>query len=91
MKPVWIRTEPGDCVIFNQRALHSANNIHGPKYAIFLSYGADNEHSPNHRRYYIYKRPDAGSGDYPPELAERLKAACLHLPLDEHDVEPANA
>lgn len=79
----WIPTEPGDCVIFNQRILHSGSHIHGPKYAIFLSYGADNHHSRNHRRYYIEKRSELGYGDYPQALAERLRQQDLYLPLDE--------
>jgi len=78
-RPVWIKTEPGDCVVFNQRLLHSGNRIHGPKYAIFLSYGAPNEHAHNHRRYYIDDRQDLGYGDYPTDLADRLREAELYL------------
>lgn len=79
MRPRWIATEPGDCLIFNQRIYHSANVIRGPKYAIFLSYGVENEHSVNHRRYYMFERPDIRYDDYPPELAERLRAEDLYL------------
>jgi len=76
---VWIKTDPGDCVVFNQRLLHTGNRIRGPKYAIFLSYGAPNEHARNHRRYYLEDRQELRYGDYPPELAGRLRDAALYL------------
>jgi hypothetical protein len=82
MRAVWIKTEPGDCVIFNQRLLHSAGRIIGPKYAIFMSYGAENEHSRRHRHYYMYERSDLNYGDYPAELADRLRDADLYLTLE---------
>jgi hypothetical protein len=81
-RPTWVRTEPGDCVIFDQRTLHTGNFVRGPKYAVFLSYGVDNSHSREHRRYYIENRKDLGYGDYPPDLAVKLKEADLFLKLD---------
>ena len=78
-RPVWIKTEPGDCVVFNQRLFHSGSKIRGPKYAIYLSYGAPNEHAHNHRRYYLEERTDLGYGDYPPDLAGRLREEELYL------------
>ena len=57
-EPVWIKTEPGDCVIFNQRLFHAASPITGPKYAVFLSYSTENEHAKNHLRYYRYVRKE---------------------------------
>lgn len=80
VKPVWVKTEPGDCLIFDQRIYHTGSHIRGPKYAIFLSYGADNQHSRNHIRYYI-DRPDIDYYDLPEELARQLKEADLHLSL----------
>jgi len=56
MRPEWIKTDVGDCLIFNERILHSASKIDGPKYAIFLSYGADNEHSRRLRRFYMERK-----------------------------------
>jgi ectoine hydroxylase-related dioxygenase (phytanoyl-CoA dioxygenase family) len=79
VRPVWIKNNPGDCVIFNQRILHSGSHIRGPKYAIFLSYGVENEHSRNHRRYYLYERPDAKYEDFHPDLVRQLKDANLYL------------
>jgi Phytanoyl-CoA dioxygenase (PhyH) len=83
LRPRWIETEPGDCLIFDQRLLHSASRITGPKYAIFLSYGADDEHSRGHRRYYLYERSDLRYHDYPPELAAQLREQGLYLSLEE--------
>jgi ectoine hydroxylase len=79
MRTKWIATEPGDTLIFNQRIYHSASVLKGPKYAIFLSYGVENEHSVNHRRYYMFERPDVRYDDYPPELATRLREEDLYL------------
>jgi hypothetical protein len=78
----WIQTQPGDFIIFDQRALHSGNFIRGPKYAVFLSYGADNAHSREHRLYYIKNRKELGYGDYPAELAAKLREHNLYLKID---------
>jgi len=79
VRPVWVKTEPGDCIVFDTRLLHSPTPIRGPKYAIFLSYGAENQHARNHRRYYLGDRPELGYQEYPPELARRLQEANLLL------------
>jgi Phytanoyl-CoA dioxygenase (PhyH) len=81
--PVWIRTEPGDCLIFNQRLYHSASPIAGPKYAVFLSYATENTHAQRHMGYYRHFRPDLNYGPLEPELAEKLKAAHLFLEAPE--------
>ena len=76
---MWIRTEPGDCLVFNQRLYHSASPIRGPKYAMYLSYSADNEHAQNHLRYYRFLRKDLNYGPIPPELAGRLRDHDLYM------------
>ena len=91
VRPTWIKTEPGDCLIFNQRILHTGSHIRGPKYAIFLSYGADNEHSRNHRRYYLFGRSELKYDDFQPELAKQLEQAGLLLPLKETKKEAVTA
>jgi hypothetical protein len=70
--PIWIRTEPGDCVIFNQRLYHSAAPLAGPKYAVFLSYAAENRHARNHLGYYRHFRHELNYRALEPELAARL-------------------
>ncbi len=77
--PVWIKTEPGDCVIFDQRLFHSATPLIGPKYAVFLSYAAENGHGRNHIAYYRNIRKDLRYGPLDPELAEVLKSENLFL------------
>lgn len=81
-RPVWNETNPGDCVIFDQRLLHSASKTWGPKYAIFLSYGADNEHSRDHQRYYLFGRRDLAYKEVPEPLARSLREAGLYLELE---------
>jgi len=78
-RPLWFKTEPGDCLIFNQRLLHTGSHIHGPKYAIFLSYSPENHHAVNHRSYYLNERPELGYHDYHPALREKLSQAGLLL------------
>lgn len=77
--PVWIKTEPGDVIIFDQRLYHSASTIRGPKYAVYLSYSPENQHAVNHMGYYRHFRKDLGYQDLDPELAELLKAKSLYM------------
>ena len=44
----------------------------GPKYAVYLSYAAENEHGRNHVAYYRYVRKDLQYGPLDPELAGAL-------------------
>jgi hypothetical protein len=81
--PVWIKTEPGDCIIFNQRLYHSASPITGPKYAMYLSYSPEDEHARNHLRYYRYLRKDLCYGAVPSALAGLLKEHQLYMEVPE--------
>jgi len=74
-----IRTQPGDCVIFDQRLTHAGGVVRGrdPKYAIYLSYGLDNEHSHNHRNFFL-ERPTY-SRDLPAGLRAKLDTSGLLL------------
>jgi hypothetical protein len=74
-----IRTQPGDCVIFDQRLTHAGGVLDGrnPKYAMYLSYGLDNSHSQNHRAFFI-DRPTY-SRELPPKLEAKLAAHNLLL------------
>ena len=55
-----IQTDPGDVIIFSGNMLHSATSTKDKKYAIFLTFGANNIHSENHINYYFYHRKIAG-------------------------------
>ncbi len=82
-EPVWIKTEPGDAVIFNQRLYHCATPIAGPKYALYLSYSPEDEHARNHLRYYRHVRKDLAYGPIPDELAEVLSQHDILMGIPE--------
>jgi hypothetical protein len=73
----WVATEPGDCVVFDPRILHTGSRFHGAKYSIFVAYGLENLHFRNHWHYYLKLRRDLGYAAMPPELADRLRTARL--------------
>jgi hypothetical protein len=75
------KSKAGDCVIFHQRLLHAGGtllNTKKPKYAIFTSYGLNNQHSYNHVDYYFNQRNDL---DYLKSLPKNL-----HDKLKSHDL-----
>jgi ectoine hydroxylase-related dioxygenase (phytanoyl-CoA dioxygenase family) len=82
-RPVWIRTEPGDCVIFSQRLHHAASPISGPKYAFYLSYSPEDEHARNHMRYYRFTRKDLKYGPLEPELEAKLRELDLYMDVPQ--------
>ncbi len=84
--PIWIKTEPGDAVIFDQRLYHSASPIHGPKYAVYLSYSPENQHATNHLGYYRHFRSDLGYQDLAPGLRQTLIEKNLYMETPD----PAN-
>ncbi len=80
----WIPTEPGDCVIFDPRTIHSGSYITGPKFAMFVAYGVENKHFFNHYNYYRHVRSELGYEDLQPDLVELLKTNNLY-PEDTPD------
>lgn len=74
----WIATEPGDCVIFDPRAIHSGSYITGPKYSIFVGYGVENQHFSNHQNYYRHIRTELNYQEPDPELVAQLRSADLY-------------
>ncbi len=79
MPTVTLKTQPGDCIVFDQRLLHAGGVLRGakPKYSMFLAYGANNQHSRNHRAFFL-KRPTYNP-DIPEALRDRLEEARLLL------------
>jgi hypothetical protein len=73
----WVSTDPGDCVIFDPRILHTGSKFHGAKYSVFVAYGVENAHFRNHWHYYMKLRTDLGYAPIAPALADRLRAADL--------------
>lgn len=80
----WIPTEPGDCVIFDPRTIHSGSYITGPKFAMFVAYGVENKHFFNHYNYYRHVRSELGYQDLQPDLVDLLKEHNLY-PEDTPD------
>ncbi len=74
----WVATEPGDCVIFDPRTIHTGSDFQGTKYSFFIAYGIENSHFRNHYNYYRHLREDLNYKELHPELVERLKAANLY-------------
>jgi len=74
---VWVATEPGDCVIFDPRILHTGSRFHGPKASMFLAYGVPNVHFHHHSHYYLTLRTDLGYAPVEPCLAGQLRDAGL--------------
>jgi hypothetical protein len=56
LQPSWIKMEPGDCLIFDQRLLHTGTTILGPKYSMYLAYGVDNDHAKRHTEYFYNRK-----------------------------------
>ncbi|RMH73742.1 MAG: hypothetical protein D6675_01600 [Gemmatimonadetes bacterium] len=77
-KADWIATEPGDCIIFDPRVIHSGSYIKGPKYSIFVGYGVENKHFYNHWNYYLNIRKELNYKPFDPKLVEQLKAHNLY-------------
>jgi ectoine hydroxylase-related dioxygenase (phytanoyl-CoA dioxygenase family) len=77
----WIPTEPGDCVIFDPRTIHSGSYITGPKYSVFVAYGVENKHFFNHYNYYRNIRSELGYGELDPEFVQMLKDGNLYPEL----------
>jgi hypothetical protein len=73
----WVATNPGDCVIFDPRILHTGSRFQGRKFSIFLAYGVDNLHFRRHWHYYLRLRTDLGYSKMPPALVDQLHAAGL--------------
>ena len=87
----WVAPNPGDCVVFDPRVLHTGSRFHGRKYSVFVAYGVENSHFRNHWHYYLRLRTDLGYSKVPLALAERLRAAGLlaHEPPDDLTIDHA--
>ena len=78
-KKIKLKSNIGDCIIFDQRLLHAGGQLSGKesKYSIFLSYGVKNSHSINHRNFYL-SRPTY-TKKIPLGLKKKLKSSGLLL------------
>src|SRR5262249_19077969 len=78
----WLRPAAGDAVMFDPRVLHTGSRTRGPKYSVFLAYGAPNSHYADHAIYYRFLRPELGYQTMHPDLINQLKAAGLYEGVD---------
>lgn len=89
LKPEWMQIDAGDCLIFDQRLLHTGSKIMGPKYSIYLGYGIDNEHSRRHAEYFI-NRKDLEYEAFSPQLAHILREKNLLPSFLENNIRQDN-
>jgi hypothetical protein len=75
---VWIKTKPGDCVIFDPRLIHTGGEFEAEKYSFFNAYGIENIHFKQHYTYYRHLRYDLKYQSIPYKLAEVLKVKNLY-------------
>ena len=87
----WLAPAAGDAVIFDPRVLHTGSRTRGPKYSIFLAYGAPNSHSADHAIYYRFLRPELGYQPMHRDLVARLQAAGLYQEIVRPDGKVAGA
>ena len=87
----WLAPAAGDAVIFDPRILHTGSRTRGPKYSIFLAYGAPNSHSADHAVYYRFLRPELGYQRMHPDLVAQLEAAGLYQEVVRPDGKVAGA
>jgi hypothetical protein len=81
----WLSPAAGDAVIFDPRVLHTGSRTSGPKYSIFLAYGAPNNHSIDHAAYYRFLRPELGYQQMHPDLITQLQSAGLYQEMNDKD------
>ncbi len=89
LNPTWIEIEAGDCLVFDQRLLHTGTLPKGPKYSIYLGYGVNNQHAQRHINYY-YNRNDLDYSPMPAKLIDiLLKKSLLVTELIKNTTKPS--
>jgi hypothetical protein len=77
---IWITTQPNDCIIFDPRLIHAGGNVHRGKYAAFFAFGANNEHSRQHKAHFDWQPHQDTERDIQAQLWAKLREADLFLP-----------
>ncbi len=78
-KATWIKTKPGDCVIFDPRLIHTGGEFEAKKYSFFVAYGIDNKHFKEHYSYYRHLRYDLKYKNFSNKLAQQLKENNMYI------------
>ena len=68
-----IATNPGDCIIFDPRILHSGSYIEALKLSMFVGFGVQSDHFADLQNYYRHVRPELGYGEFSDELIAYLE------------------
>jgi hypothetical protein len=84
-RATWLHLDPGDCVLFDVRLLHTGHYARAPKYAILLCYGAANAHSVLHDVQFVC-RPELINRPMPGAFRQMLIEAGLYL--GDHQPQP---
>jgi hypothetical protein len=74
----WLPVERGDCIIYDARTLHAADQPAGPVYAAFLTYGLENQHFTRHLDHYRGLQEASEYRDLAPELVAKLAETGLY-------------
>jgi phytanoyl-CoA dioxygenase PhyH len=77
-RATWLHLDPGDCVLFDVRLLHTGHYAQPPKYAILLCYGAANAHSMLHDLQFVC-RPELINRPMPSAFRQMLIDSDLYL------------
>ena len=77
-RATWLHLDPGDCVLFDVRLLHTGHYARTAKYAILLCYGAANAHSLLHDVQFAC-RPQLINRPMPMAFRQMLMEAGLYL------------
>lgn len=77
--PIWIRTTPGDCIIFDPRLIHAGGPVPHHKFAAFLSFGVPNDHSLKHLSKFSESQGIETTEGLRDDLLFRLRKADLLL------------
>src|ERR1044072_760617 len=77
--PIWVRTAPNDCIIFDPRLIHAGGPVPHNKYAAFLSFGVQNNHAHRHLSKFSESQGIRTTEELREDLLLRLRNADLLL------------
>ena len=85
----WVKTKPGNVIIFDPRTIHTGSDFEQDKYSVFVAYGRNNIHFQQHYQYYRFLRKDLNYKELSPKLVDQLKVSDLYGG-EEHTMKKIN-
>lgn len=76
-----IDIKPGDLLVFDPRVMHRGVKPEKKKTSFFYAYGANNDHSIRHQKYYIEERKDLGYAELQESTIELIANKDLKILL----------